>query len=137
MIKIYSKNCEHILRIMSQIPQKMHTQIFLAKNLCRKAKVSEHSARKGLQLLVQRGVLKAVSGPGGGYEFKMHPQKVSLLAVVEAFDGKETFRRCVMGLSSCNSQSPCPMHDVWRDSREKLLEELRNKSLFDLMKKDK
>jgi Rrf2 family protein len=134
MIKIYSKSCEHLLRIFSQIPQKTSDQAFLAKTICRKAKVSESSARKGLQLLVSKGILKAVSGPGGGYQFFVHPKKIPLLDVIEALDGKESYLKCVMGMPQCDQNNPCPMHDTWKDLRQRLSKEFKTTSVFDLMK---
>ncbi len=134
MIRLYSKGCEHVLRIMGKIPQDDYGQIFLAKNLCRKSRVPEYSARKGLQLLVQKKILEAIPGPGGGYKFAAHPKKTSLFHIVNAIDGRDSFKRCVMGLQTCNSTAPCPIHDTWKNLRGKLLREFKNKSLFDLMK---
>lgn len=135
MIKLYSKSCEYILRIVSQIPQEKYDQTFLARNLCRESRVPEYSARKGLQLLVQQKVLEAIPGPGGGYKFAIHPIKIPLLDIVDILDGRESLKRCIMGLPNCNSNNPCPMHNVWKGLREKVIREFRNKSLFDLMKR--
>jgi Rrf2 family protein len=135
MVKLYSKGCEHILRIISKIPQDECGQTFLAKNLCRKSRVPKYSARKGLQLLVQQKILKALPGPGGGYKFVIHPTKTPLLDVIEAVDGKDSFKRCIMGLQDCNSKNPCPIHDTWKDLKGKLLGEFENKTLFELMSK--
>ena len=137
MIKIYSKNCEHILRIVGRIPKKEHARVFLAKDLCRKARVSESSARKGLQVLVQGKILKAVPGPGGGYKFSQHPKNVSLVSIVYILDGETAFRRCIMGLHQCSDTQPCPMHGTWKHLRAELIKALAEKTLFDLMKEDK
>ncbi len=134
MIKIYSKSCEHVLRIISQVSKKTCEQVFLAKDICRKARVPESSARKGLQLLVSQGVLKAVPGPGGGYQFSIHPKKIPLLDVIEALDGKDSYLKCVMGMPQCNHQNPCPMHETWQDLRQRMIIDFKIKSLFDLMK---
>ena len=133
MIKLYSKGCEHILRIISQVPREECDRSFLAKNLCCRSKVPEYSARKGLQLLVQKKVLEAIPGPGGGYRFAVPPKKIPLLDVITAIDGKDPLKRCIMGLPDCGSKNPCPMHNTWRDLKEKLLREFKNKTLFDLM----
>lgn len=133
MIRLYSKGCEHILQIISQIPKEKFNQTFLAKHLCLKSKVPEYSARKGLQLLVQKRVLEGVPGPGGGYRFAIHPKKISLLDVISAVDGKDSLKRCVMGLPECNSKAPCPIHNSWKDLKERLLKEFKKKTLFDLM----
>ena len=133
MIRLYSKGCEHILQIISRIPREKFSQTFLAKHLCRKSKVPEYSARKGLQLLVQKRVLEAVPGPGGGYKFAVHPKKTTLLDVINIVDGKDSLKRCVMGLTECNSKAPCPIHNSWKDLKEDLLREFKKKTLFDLM----
>ena len=133
MIKLYSKGCEHVLRIMSQVPKDECDRSFLAKKLCRKSNVPEYSARKGLQLLVQQGVLEAIPGPGGGYKFAIHPQKICLLDIIDAVDGKDPLKRCIMGLQNCNDKHPCPMHDTWKVLKSKLLSEFKNKTIFDLM----
>jgi Rrf2 family protein len=135
MIKLYSRSCEHIVRIISKIPQTGYDQVFLAKNLCHESKVPEYSARKGLQLLVQKKILAAIPGPGGGYKFTIHPRKTPLLDVIDAVDGKDSLKRCIMGLPNCNSTNPCPMHDTWKDLKGKLLQAFENKTLFDLMSK--
>ena len=135
MLKLYSKGCEHVLRIVSKIPQGEYGQTFLAKKLCHKSRVPEYSARKELQLLVQKKILKAVPGPGGGYQFTTHPEKMPLLDIVNAIDGKGSFKRCLMGLPNCSSKNPCPLHDTWKDLKGKLLREFENKTLFDLMSK--
>lgn len=137
MIKVYSKSCENVFRMVSQISQEAYSHVFLAKDICLKAKVPEYSARKGLQLLVQHEILKAIPGPGGGYEFKAHPRKISLLTIVEIIDGAEAYQRCVMGLPRCNNKRPCPMHGTWKHLRAELINGLSEKTLFDLMKEDK
>lgn len=123
--------------MVSQISREAYGHVFLAKDICLKAKVPEYSTRKGLQLLVQHEILNAIPGPGGGYVFKAHPRKISLLTIVEIIDGEEAYQRCVMGLPSCNSTNPCAMHTSWMDLRKRLVKELKNKTLFDLMKKKK
>ena len=133
MIKLYSKGCEHILRIISHVSREEYDRSFLAKTLCLKSKVPEYSARKGLQLLVQRKILEAIPGPGGGYKFAVHPKKIPLLDVIEAVDGKDSLKRCIMGLPQCGSKDPCPMHNAWKYLKGKLLREFKNKTLFDLM----
>lgn len=111
--------------------------MFLAKDLCRKARVSESSARKSLQTLVQNKILKADPGPGGGYKFVQHPRNVSLVSIVYILDGETAFRRCIMGLNQCSDKQPCPMHGAWKHLRAELINGLAEKTLFDLMKEDK
>lgn len=133
MFKIYSKGCEYALRILTQIPKDRLGQKFLASQLSRKAKVPLHSARKILQLLVEREYLEAVSGPGGGYQFKKSPEEISLLEIIQLIDGADAFDRCAMGLTQCDSANPCPIHSLWQKVKLEMVTAMKNQKLSELM----
>lgn len=133
MIKIYSKGCEYALRILAQIPRDDFNQKFLAVDLCRKANVPISSARKILQLLVEHEYLDAVPGPRGGYKLRKDPSAVSLLDVIRTIDGRNTFERCVMGLSQCDEKNPCPLHTLWKKIKVEMKKEMSRKTLAQLM----
>ncbi len=135
MFKIYSKGCEYALRILAQISVKTPEEKFLAAKLCRKAKVPIHSARKVLQMLVEKNILSAVSGPGGGYKLRVDPSQISLFDVISAIEGQDVYDQCVMGLDRCNSMNPCPLHHMWQGVKEEMKNEMGNKKLVDLMAK--
>lgn len=133
MIKIYSKRCEHILRILREIPKNRTKGLFLARDISEKAGVSEDSARKGLQMLVKENVLKAVSGPNGGYEFAVDPRKISVFEIIEIIDGKNAYTGCIMGFPLCDHKNPCAMHNDWLALRNELSSRFSKKSLYSLM----
>ena len=134
MFKIYSKGCEHALRVLTSIPIKQYNQNFLVQSLCRKSKVPESSARKSLQILVKNNILDAVTGPGGGYRFKRHPDDITLLSIVKAIDGPDVFEKCIMGMPQCSKDKPCPVHNTWVKVRKNMIMEMEQKTLAQLMK---
>lgn len=133
MFRMYSKKCEYALRVVSCIPFEKVTQKFSVKDLSQKAEVPESYARKAFQSLAQEGILSAVSGPGGGYVFNEDPQNISLYHFILALDGDETFERCIMGLPQCDCVNPCPVHHVWSRMKQTMVEEMRSKTLAELM----
>lgn len=133
MFKIYSKGCEYAISALTQISLKDSGQSFLAADICRKANLPEHSTRKALQLLVWGGLLESVSGPGGGYKLSRDPRNISLLDIIKSIDGENVFDHCVMGLSECGSKNPCPVHNTWIRVKGKMLAEMQQKSLYELM----
>ncbi|MCA9407306.1 MAG: Rrf2 family transcriptional regulator [Candidatus Omnitrophica bacterium] len=133
MFKIYSKGCEYALRALTQIPPELYDQNFLAKDLCKKAKVPEASTRKIFQSLVKSGVLSAVPGPGGGYVLTRSPAKISLLTIIKSVDGEDAFEKCIMGLPDCGQCNPCPVHNTWKKVKESIIKEMEVKSLAQLM----
>ncbi|MBZ0166563.1 MAG: Rrf2 family transcriptional regulator [Candidatus Omnitrophica bacterium] len=133
MLRIYSKGCEHVLRALTRIPLDQCDQQFLARDICRQAKVPETPTRKSLQALVKAGLLAAVTGPGGGYRFAVHPSKISLFLIITAVDGEAVFNQCIMGLPECSQCQPCPIHESWAKLKGQMVRELERKTIGQLM----
>jgi len=133
MFQLYSKGCQHTLRALLHIPHGDDKKKVSAKDICRKARIPEAYSRKMLQDLVSNGLLKAISGPGGGYVLARRPQDVTLFEVIAAVDGDNSFSSCVMGLPKCGHTRPCPMHASWLKAKEVLMAELKTRTLAELL----
>ena len=133
MFRLYSKGCEYAIRALTLIPPSTDNQRFQTKEICERAGIPESFARKIFQSLVQGGFLEAFRGPGGGYALKEDPSEISLLRIIKAVDGEDTFAGCVMGLPRCDSLKPCPLHFTWATAKARLLATLEAKTLQDLI----
>ena len=132
MFFLYSKSCEYAVRALTVVDR--NKDCFQVDEICRKAKVPAHYASKAIARLADAGILEAVRGRGGGYRFIMNPGKIPVLKLIEAIDGQDAFRRCVMGLPQCGDQRPCPLHATWQGVKGKYLQDLQDKTLEDLMR---
>ena len=132
LFQLFSKKCEYVLRALLCAAGDDGTKRFRARDICKKARIPEPYSRKVFQSLVQGGFLRAVLGPGGGYELKRNPSQITLLEVIHAVDGDLTFRKCLLGLSRCGS-TPCALHAVWGGIREGLIARLDSLTLSDLV----
>ncbi len=47
-------------------------------------------------------------------------------------DGDETFDQCIMGMPGCGGDNPCPLHFIWGDAKERMLNELRDCTLREI-----
>ena len=56
---------------------------------------------KQLQCLVRAGVLQSVSGPRGGFQLARRPDRISVLDVVLAIEGRDLAFRCDGILGNC------------------------------------
>ena len=52
--------------------------------------------------------------------------------VVEAVEGGDLSKVCVLGLDECNDHQPCPMHDEWVHFRTRLMERVYAMTIADL-----
>jgi Rrf2 family protein len=132
MFKLYSKGCQHAIRALAYAHLERDGARFQPKEVCRRIGIPEPFTRKVLQSLVQGGFLIAYRGPGGGYALARPAAEISLLDVIKAVEGEDTFDHCVMGLPQCGRDNPCPIHALWAQTKVKLLRDLDSKSLADI-----
>lgn len=87
-----------------------------------------------LNQLVKKGILKSQRGKGGGFDFRIPPNKLNLWRVVEVMEDIEQYDKCVFGLEKCNFSQPCPFHREIEPIREKFKEFLKNTTIERLVK---
>jgi Rrf2 family iron-sulfur cluster assembly transcriptional regulator len=93
--------------------------------------VSFHFLKKILQTLAEEGVLRTSRGAGGGVKFARPVDQISIYDVIAAVDGEKTFKECILKLSGCGHENPCPLHASWSEEREKLAGYLKGVSLLE------
>lgn len=133
MFRLYSKGCEYAIRALMYAVQDGAANRFSAAEVCRKADIPEYFTRKIFQALVQGGFLEASRGPGGGYVLTRPPEQISMLDVIHAVDGEETFDHCIMGLRECSDAGGCPMHPLWSEAKQSMLKQLAETTLQDVV----
>jgi Rrf2 family protein len=132
LFKLYSKGCEYALRALTYAATQNEDGRFQAADVCLQTGIPESFSRKIFQALVQGGFLRALRGPGGGYVLTIPPDQISLLDVIRAVEGDDTFDHCVLGLPECGTKRPCPLHETWVKAKEQLLAQLEKRTLQDL-----
>lgn len=85
---------------------------------------------KILQQLVKAGLLSSYKGPTGGFELAPN-KKIKLVDIVKAIDGNKLLENCVLGLETCSSKNPCPVHFRFVEIREQLNETLLSTDIRD------
>ena len=93
---------------------------------------SEHTVGKMLQTLVKEEVIYSAKGPTGGFYLSASQKKQPIINIVEAIDGKGVFKQCGLGLSTCSSTHPCPIHDDYKTVRDLFENMCRQKRISDL-----
>lgn len=93
---------------------------------------SEHSVGKLLQTLVKKQIIKSTKGPAGGFYISATQYKKPMIRIIEAIDGPDVFKECGLGLKKCSSDHPCPIHDDFKEIRDRFEAMCRKKTLDDL-----
>lgn len=89
---------------------------------------------KLLKILARRKVIVAHRGTLGGYEFMQNPHEVSVLSLIEAFEGKPATTACMSESSDiCAIDSSCVHKGGWLLVHRKIARLLSQISLAELM----
>ena len=99
--------------------------------------ISFHFLTKVLQQLNSAGLMESHKGPNGGVRLSRPGGEITLFEIVEAIDGTEMFTECAMGLPNCGTGKPCPLHDKWGSTRDKIRNMLETMNLVELARESR
>jgi len=126
MTVLFSRKCEYALQGILYLAEKRDQGNIPAEQIASDLNISREFISKTLQSLVQVGIIQSYRGKSGGFSLNKDPSSMTLLDIVLIVDGNSVFESCVLGLPSCGSDSPCPVHEKWGPIREKSREMLAN-----------
>ncbi|MGN6298349.1 MAG: RrF2 family transcriptional regulator [Ginsengibacter sp.] len=120
---MFSKSTEYALRATLYIAQKASEE--------KKIGIDEISAAIGspksftakiLQTLTKNNkVVRSASGPHGGFYVSPKAKKLPVQAILQAMGEDEMIAACVLGLSECSGEHPCPLHAKYKTIKRQLI----------------
>ena len=129
---LYSRSSQYAIRALSHLAVvPVHTYVPV-RTLARDAQVPMPFLAKIMQQLARRRLVSSHKGPNGGVALSRQASEISLEHVILAIDGLEMSRDCILGLTRCDENTPCAIHDVWKALRAQLCEALHERTLADV-----
>lgn len=133
-IKMFSKTCEYGIRASIYIAEQ--SQIDRKVSLKEVADAIESPlayTSKILQLLSRNKIVNSDKGPTGGFSINSNElDEIKLSTIVLAIDGDNIYTGCGLGLSNCNENKPCSVHNQFKSIRQELKKMLENTSIKSL-----
>jgi Rrf2 family protein len=108
-------------------------EYYRVKSISKKAKVPPYYLGKVLQKLVKKKIIISNTGPRGGFALAKAEKEIFLLDIITAIDGPTFQNSCFMGKEKCKDEA-CPMHQTWKEAKDKLIKKLKNISLAEIKK---
>jgi Rrf2 family protein len=118
-----------MLRLASLLPGDS-TQI---TEIASQWEIPENILRKIISQLAKAQLIFTQRGIGGGIRLAQPADKLTLLDIIEAVEGKIYLNKCLIGPDFCSRTSWCAVHLVWREAQQKMKEILSSKSLAELV----
>ncbi|HZH87038.1 MAG TPA: Rrf2 family transcriptional regulator [Brumimicrobium sp.] len=132
---MFSKACEYGIKATLYIAEQAlkSDKKTGVKDIAKEIGSPEAFTAKILQILTRNKIIFSAKGPSGGFYIpKKDLEKIKLSAIVKAIDGDQVYRDCGLGLSQCNEDKPCPVHDKFKLIRDELANMLTQTSLLEL-----
>lgn len=129
-----SKACEYgIKSILYIATQSMDGKRVKIVDVANNSDSPEAFTAKILGKLTKVGIVNSYKGPNGGFDVDIEKIKTTKLSeIVYLIDGDNIYKGCGLGLSTCDSNAPCPMHEKFNVIREQLEHMLKNTSIYEL-----
>lgn len=102
------------------------------KEIAEEIDASEHTVAKVLQKLVKCGIVNSLKGPLGGFSITDDQREIPIFNIVASIEGKVVFDECGLGLTKCSPEHPCPIHNEYKEVKEKVKQIFRTKKIKDL-----
>lgn len=124
---------EHALRALASLATLTDSKPVLARHLSIHAGVPLTYLSKILGSLTKAGILHASRGPGGGYRLARAPDQISLIDIVEQFDGLKAKSDCLFGSGRrCSDDDSCTAHESFKKVRQVYTEFLESTTIADI-----
>ena len=128
-----SKSCKHAIRAAIYIASKAGDNIKRSvKEIAKEIEAPEAFTGKILQILTKHRIVTSIKGPYGGFYCEKPQLEIPVLNIVNAIDGLQVFKECVLGLHDCSDDHPCPMHHQYAPTRNNMFKSFQETTIGDL-----
>lgn len=132
-MKILSRACNYGIRALIYMVAKNGGQENTSiGEISEELDISFHFLTKTFQELNRANLLKSSRGPNGGVALTRPAADISMMEIILVIEGDDFFDTCLLGLPDCGNGAPCPIHEVWKDKKDKMRLEFETTSLADL-----
>jgi Rrf2 family protein len=125
---------EYGIRGVLYLAQQDNGKVSMLSAIAEAQDVPPRFLAKIFQALAKAGVVKSHRGAKGGFSLARPASDITMKDVIEAIEGPIHLNVCLMAPGECNRDKICPMHTVWVEAQEKMLDVLSRSNFADLAK---
>ena len=88
--------------------------------------------RKILNTLRKSGLVRAKRSFQGGFQLARPSDRITLMDVVKAVEGRRPKSHCLLGLAACSKENLCPVHVSWQAAKNDIEAQLESVTVEDM-----
>lgn len=120
-----TRQADYALRAMLYLSRMDKNQRAATNQIAESQKIPPSFLAKIISQLSIAGLIQTSRGAHGGVKLAREAEEISVLEVVEAIDGPISLNECTLNSDACVFGDKCPIHDVWCESQNELVNRLR------------
>ncbi len=137
---MFSKTTKYAIKAVIYLGMNSNAEKkILTRDMYKEVKVSESYLAKILQDMARHGIISSTKGKNGGFYLDESNYESTLLDIVRVTEGSQSVDSCVLGISRCNLNKPCPLHNKigkYKTEFNQMLEETRIRELVTTIPED-
>ncbi len=130
---IHSKSVQYAIRAMIMLGTQTEGVLCRLEDIAANESIPQQFLAKIMQRLTKRRLVRSSKGKGGGFTLLLPADRISLYSIVDAIDDLSlTLGDCILGKGNCNQEDSCPLHDAWKQLRERQVQFLQSITIADM-----
>ena len=93
--------------------------VMLLRDIAGVGRVPRSFLAKIFQKLARHGIVRSLRGAVRGYVLARPLKEIKLKEIVLAIEGPDLFERCIFWSDRCADSNPCPLHEQWKQIKQK------------------
>ncbi len=128
---------EYGIRGVLYLSQQEEGKVSMLSAIAKAQDVPPRFLAKIFQALAKASIVRSHRGAKGGFSLARPASEVTIRDVIEAVEGPLYLNVCLAGPGECTRDKICPMHAVWGEAQEKMMEVLGRANFSDLAKAER
>ena len=121
-----TRQADYALRAMVHLARLKPDEKAATKKIAEQQKIPPSFLAKIISQLSIAKLIYTSRGARGGVVLSRPASDISLLEVIEAIDGPIALNECTVSPGNCDKAEECPLHDIWQETQDQLVDKLRN-----------
>lgn len=124
---------KYALRALAELARQPAGEVVRGQALAESTAIPAQTLSKIMLRLRHAGYVAATRGAGGGYRLLKPANRITLVEVMELFEGLEARPQCFLGVNeTCDHSHPCSAHSSWASLRAMYLGFLEHTMLSEI-----
>ncbi len=134
-MKLITRNTDYAVRALCCIAEQQKN-IVSSDQVIKHLEIPRPFLRRILQILNKKGLLNSYKGKGGGFTLALPLEKISLLDVMEIFQGTIRLNECKFKKSDCPYTSNCLLKEKIDEIEREVIAKLKAITIASIIKKE-